>query len=114
MPTPTPEPTMEDIVRSKAIANNIDPELFLRIAQCESGFKPDAKNLYSTASGLFQFLDSTFFTYAQAYELSTTNKNDPYIQAELAAKMIADGGLSHWKASENCHKRTSNKLYIDI
>lgn len=75
----------------------------MKVAECESGFKPDVKNRLSTASGLFQFLDGTFFKYAEAYELPTDNKNDPKIQAELAAKMIRDGGLGHWDASKNCH-----------
>lgn len=99
---PTPTPTIEEIIISKAIDNNINPELFLKIAKCESGLKPDAQNKTSSASGIFQFLNSTFFSYAHAYGLSTEDKNDPLIQAELAAKMISDGGLSHWNASKNC------------
>lgn len=101
IPEPTPE-SIEDIIISKAITNNIDPELLLRIAKCESGLKVDVQNTRSTASGIFQFINSTFTDYAQAYELATDNKNDPHVQAELAAKMIAAGGLSHWDASRSC------------
>ena len=72
------------------------------IARCESGFNPDIKNAVSTASGMFQFLDSTFTSQSAKYGL-TGEKNDPYLQIELTARMLADGGLSHWAASANCH-----------
>lgn len=101
-PVLKPRSDIEALIISKAVASQVSPELLLRIARCESGLKPNAQNPRSTASGLFQFLNSTFFKYAQAYELSTDNKNDPSIQAELAAKMIADGGLGHWNASRGC------------
>ena len=92
----------KSIIASRACYNHIDSELLLRIAKCESGFNPNARNKHSTASGLFQFIDSTFINQAQAREIEWTDKNDPEIQAELAARMIADGGLGHWNASRNC------------
>ena len=93
---------IENIIISKARNYQIDPDLFLRIAKCESGLWVDAQNPRSSASGIFQFLNSTFFTYAKAYELPTNDKNDPEVQAELAARMIANGGLGHWAASKFC------------
>ncbi|MBI2110674.1 transglycosylase SLT domain-containing protein [Candidatus Woesearchaeota archaeon] len=101
-PVLKPRSDIEALIISKAVASQVSPELLLRVARCESGFKPSISNPRSTASGLFQFLDSTFLRYAQAYELPTDNKNDPSIQAELAAKMIADGGIEHWNASRSC------------
>lgn len=90
------------IVRSKAIKNNIDPDLFERIAYCESNFNPQAQNQTSTASGVFQFLDSTFYHWTSWYGIAYAAKNDPETQSELAALMIRDGGLSHWNASRSC------------
>ena len=90
------------IVRSKAIKYHIDQDLFLRIAKCESGFKADAQNKTSTASGIFQFLTSTFTQQAEAHGLLWTDKNDAETQAELAAHMIAEGGLRHWNESRAC------------
>ena len=90
------------MVISKATENNIDPDLFLRIAKCESNLNPQAKNKISTASGIFQFLNSTFIKQAEAYGIEWSDKNDPEVQAELAANMIADGGLFHWNASRSC------------
>ena len=101
-PCKTESSDIKSIIISKACYNYIDSDLLLKIAECESGLKPDAQNPRSTASGIFQFLTSTFIYYAQAYGLSTDNKNDPEIQAELAARMIRDKGLSHWNESRDC------------
>lgn len=96
-----PKPDLTSIILSTAKSYHIDPALFLRVARCESGLKPMAKNTESTASGIFQFLDSTFSSQLAKYGM-TGEKNDPLVQIELAAKMIADGGLSHWNASKSC------------
>lgn len=52
----------------------------------ESSFNSSAKNPKSTASGLFQFLDSTRKNYGG----SSVNWNDPYQQAVAGLKYIAD------------------------
>ena len=96
------EDRIRNIITSKAIESSIDPELLKRIAYCESGFQISVKNKNSTASGIFQFLDSTFISQAKAYGMEWSDKNSPEIQAELAAKIIADGGIKHWYASKNC------------
>lgn len=93
---------LRSMIISKAIKNNIDPDLFLRIAICESGLQKNSQNKNSTASGIFQFLNSTFIKQAKAYGLRSTDKNNPEIQAELAALMISDGGIHNWSASRSC------------
>ena len=102
---PSSKDNIKSIIITKAQRYHIDQELLLRIADCESGFKPDIKNSISSASGIFQFLTGTFIHYALAYDLSIDNKNDPEIQAELAARIIANGGLKHWEASRSCWDR---------
>jgi len=89
------------LIHASAVRNNISSVLLLNIAKCESGLNPYIHNKKSTASGLFQFLDSTFSYYAKKYGLEG-DKDNPYIQAELASLMIRDGGLSHWYASYSC------------
>lgn len=55
-----------------------------RTAQIESGGNPNAQNPNSSASGMFQFIDST----AQQYGL--TNPMDPVASAQAAARLAAD------------------------
>lgn len=54
----------EDDIRLEIIKtanlHGIDANEALRIAECESGLNPQAKNYNSTAKGLYQFLDSTW------------------------------------------------------
>lgn len=117
LPTPTATPgspwafavsrgrtAQYDIVYYAALRHGADPDLMLRVAICESGLKPEAKNTASTASGLFQFLDSTFGSQAAIHGI-TGEKNDPMVQADLAARMIALGGITHWNASRACWAR---------
>ena len=90
----------EDKIRKVARELKIDEELFLRVAKCESGFKLDIKNPLSTASGVFQFLDSTFKSQSEKYGIEGEKDSD--IQIQLAGMMIRDGGLNHWLASKGC------------
>ncbi len=64
----------------------------LRVASCESGLNPNAVNGSSNASGLFQFLPSTWATtpYAGA------DIFDPVANAEAAAWMWANGRRGEW------------------
>ena len=92
---------MKSLITAQSQKYHIDPELLIRIAVCESGLNPNIKNPASSASGIFQFLNSTFLSQATKYGLPL-DKNNPEIQAELAARMISDGGLRHWKTSASC------------
>jgi soluble lytic murein transglycosylase-like protein len=64
----------------------------LRVAACESGFNPNAVNPYSGASGLFQFLPSTWRTtpFGNAYIF------DPMAQALAARWMYDNGRVGEW------------------
>ena len=93
---------IKSIIISKAREFHIDENLVLRIVSAESGFQPDVKNKTSSASGIAQFLNSTFKNFCiDKYHLTETmaDKNDPHIQAECMVRMIADGKISHWNAS---------------
>lgn len=74
----------------------------LAIANAESGLNPNAKNASSTASGLYQFINSTFLRYCiQRYNFtdSLDDKNDPDIQIKCAITLLSEGGENHWNAS---------------
>ncbi len=103
--------SVEEEIQLVAQENGADPDLAVRIARAESDFDPLAKNPHSTASGVFQFLDSTFHTYCiQKYKLTDTieEKNDRHIQIECATRMLAAGGASHWNESKYLWMTNSN------
>lgn len=67
--------------------------LLLSVARCESTLNPLAVNRSSGASGLFQFMPSTFSSHGG------TNIWDPVQQANIAAQMFAAGESSAWACS---------------
>ena len=91
-----------EYIQEKATTTEM-ANLTLEIIKRESGGWPDAKNASSTASGLFQFLDSTYETYCiDKYKLatSTTQKNDPIIQIDCGLKLLEQPeGWKHWSES---------------
>ena len=64
----------------------------LRVAQCESGLNPSAVNSSSNASGLFQFLPSTWATTPYASQ----DIFDPVANAEAASWMWSEGRRNEW------------------
>jgi len=109
---------VETIVRA-ARKTNMDPALLMSIADKESSFAPSVKASTSSATGLFQFIDTTWFRVVRdfgakhgmsqeaalieeaelrggmspATRQSILNlRNDPYLSALMAAEMLkADG-----------------------
>ncbi|MEJ7902136.1 MAG: SH3 domain-containing protein, partial [Thermomicrobiales bacterium] len=67
-------------------------EDMLRVARCESVLDPNAVNASSNASGLFQFLPSTWATTPYADQ----NIFDPVANAEAAGWMWANGRRNEW------------------
>ncbi len=107
-PTPAPLPEPREYLWQVVGYDHEFFDLADRIIIAESGWKPDIKNASSSASGLFQFLDSTFEHYCIEYyqfAVDMNQKNNPYIQIDCAIHMIADGGLRHWSESEHLWDR---------
>ncbi|MEO5344132.1 MAG: transglycosylase SLT domain-containing protein [Gammaproteobacteria bacterium SHHR-1] len=75
---------LERIVAENARRYGIEPQTMFRIAEIESGFRPNAKNPNSSAGGLFQFIDRT----AKGYGL--TNRYDPAAASDAAARLARD------------------------
>jgi hypothetical protein len=64
-----------------------------RVGACESHLRARAKNRHSTASGLFQFLDSTW----NRAGVPGFSPFDPYASAIAAARLVRrDGGFREW------------------
>lgn len=63
----------------------------LRVANCESHYNPLAVNRYSGASGLFQFMPSTWNANFPGWNIW-----DPYAQARAALSFYNAGRQSAW------------------
>lgn len=58
------EQVIEEI-EYQALKHGVDVETALRIARCESNYDQYARNPYSSASGVYQFINSTFAAHCQ-------------------------------------------------
>lgn len=67
----------------------------LRVARCESGYNPNAVNASSGASGLFQFLRSTWALTPYA----GSSIFDPVANAHAAAWLYSHSGPGNWQCS---------------
>jgi len=128
---------VERVVKAAAETGS-DPALLLSIADKESSFILKAKASTSSASGLFQFIDSTWMTAMKAFggrqlqEQQEANaapepgakpavaatsraeilklRNDPYLSAVLAAKILKHEGA---KISEEIGRAlTAGETYL--
>jgi hypothetical protein len=103
-PPPQRELTVEEKIRVAAEKYGYNPDRAVAIAKAESNLMPNAKNSKSSASGLYQFINSTFLHYCvDEYKLATSSdlKNDPDIQIECAVRMLSEGKESHWNESRH-------------
>jgi uncharacterized protein YraI len=81
-----------DIINAAAARYGQSGAVMLRVARCESGLNPNAVNRRSGASGLFQFLPSTWRTTPYAgYSVF-----DPWANANAAGWMWSVGRRGEW------------------
>ncbi len=94
-----------DYAEKVAAENDISPTHFKRLISCESHWHEDAAGDHGTSLGILQFKALTFAQFVKKYGLDSYDYDlqDPYQQMDLAARMISDGYLSHWK---NCARKT--------
>lgn len=73
-------------IREAAIAQQVDPDVAVRIAELESSLNPKAKAKTSSAKGLFQVIDDTWKRYG-----GTPNKQlDPDENIRVGVTVLAD------------------------
>lgn len=92
-----------DYINYVASREGVNVNMALAIAKAESGFRPEAQNPIGTASGVYQFLDSTFRNYCiNKYHMAETmeQKDQPATQVNCAIEILKEPeGYKHWSAS---------------
>jgi uncharacterized protein YabE (DUF348 family) len=86
---------IEQIIRDAAAAQGADADQLLRVAYCESRYNPGAYNA-SGASGLFQFLPSTWAANSVRAGFAGASVFDPVAAANVAAYMFVRGQAGQW------------------
>ena len=95
--------TPEALVGIFATEYGVNERLARRIISCESGWVRTAENPTSSASGYFQFLDSTWrSTMIQMGLPLSTSKTDPIISLKAGMYLLSQSGTSPWLSSESC------------
>lgn len=89
------------VVLASTSTAHADPN-WTPLISCESGGNPTAQNPSSTASGLFQFLDTSWIAYGGGKYASRAKYATPAQQYEIANRAYAQSGLTPWTASQSC------------
>ena len=92
-----------DYAAASALKRGIDPVRFKRLIACESQWREDAAGDNGTSFGILQFKTPTFTHFKKKYKIENISIDNPRDQIDLAALMISNGHLGHWK---NCARRT--------
>jgi hypothetical protein len=92
---------VQQLIRDYSARYGISADLPLRIARCESGFNQFSKNRNSTASGVFQWLASSWRNQPASVN-GTVSVFDADANVSAAVWLIAHAKISPWNASRSC------------
>lgn len=84
------------MLRQVALRFGIDPEKFIRVAQCESGLRPRAQSPRGTFRGLFQQHYRYWPARARRAGLAGASVFDAQANAVVSAWMIRESGWGAW------------------
>jgi len=87
------------IIRFVAKQELVDPELCLKVAECESGLSPTAKNININGS-----IDRGLYQINNKYhpEVSDSEAYDIVLSTRFFCKAFKEGHISWWNASKKC------------
>jgi hypothetical protein len=68
----------------------------LCVANRESSFNPYARNPYSSAAGVFQWVSRSWTSYSYRYGYGGASVFNAYANIAVAAHAVADGGWGPW------------------
>jgi hypothetical protein len=94
------QPTVRSAVAEGARRTNTDFEFLLAQARLESGLRPNAKARTSSATGLFQFIESTW--------LATMKRHGPALGYSDVASVIQKRGNRHYVADPGQRRAIMN------
>lgn len=90
---------LSTVVAQPASAATVDWDAIIK---CESGGNPTAKNVSSTASGLFQFINGTWAAYGGTDYAPTAREATIAEQYIVANRAYAAEGFQPWSSSKSC------------
>lgn len=82
------------ILYNAAVADHVDPVIFLKVAQCESSLSSTASN--GISFGLMQFIPSTWNHYTKVLGVKNPDIWNPQQQATVAAYMFSTSQANQW------------------
>jgi peptidoglycan hydrolase CwlO-like protein len=103
-PTPSPTPPPSGLTVQELVAQDFAPQgqtvvtQAMCVARLESGFNPDAYNPASGASGVFQFIPSTWSALSPAAGWGGASVFDADANVGVAAWTVDQYGWSNWRA----------------
>lgn len=90
-----------ELIKSYSQQYGISADIPLRIAKCESGYNQYSKNKSSTASGVFQYLSSTWAGTDQGKLGLSVFNADANVKAAVSY-IAVHKSTSPWNASKHC------------
>jgi soluble lytic murein transglycosylase-like protein len=94
-----PNPSIEELIVLKAEEYGVSPVTALRIARCESGLNPTIKNASSSATGVFQFINSTWLSVVDMrdQEYTLEDRKEAYKNIDNAMWLASKEGWGAWE-----------------
>jgi len=90
---------VKDYIIAETTKQGLDTDLYLKIAFCESGYNPYAKSRISTASGTFQFINSTwrYVNAKRGLDWTLDDRFDYKKNIDNAIWLLENEGATHWE-----------------